>query len=67
MKLKEYIKSNGMSVSEFAHIVGISRQHMNNIIHGHRKVSRNIAVAIEDATDGELNRVQLIWPEDCEE
>ena len=67
MKIKDYIKNNGLTAVEFARIVGVSRQHMNNIIHGHRKVSRDIAVAIEDATGGDINRVQLVWPEDCEE
>lgn len=64
MSIQEYLEISHLSVSGFAQILGISRQHLNNIIHGHRNPSKKLAVVIEDTTGGQISRNELLWPEE---
>lgn len=50
--LAPWIKASGKTLTHIAEDLGISVQHVSNLLHGHTKPSRELAVAIERATGG---------------
>lgn len=50
-RLKEFIQANGLTQTEFAARMGVGVRTLNNIIHGHRKISVTYASMIARAAD----------------
>jgi len=52
MDLARYFKEKKMPVAEFAAIVGVHRTQMYKFKNGDRRPSLDVAIRIEEATDG---------------
>lgn len=52
--LKEYLSQHNLEIKSFAERIGYSREHLSNVINGHNKPSRHMAIIIEMYTDGEV-------------
>lgn len=70
MKLKEYLQTDGVCVADVARKVGVAPAYLYQMATGRRGVSAKRATAIEEATDGNVRRQDLlpsdwhrIWPE----
>ena len=70
MNLKSYISSGYGKAKELAAEIGINPSFLSQMAGGDRAVSPEYAVAIEQATNGEVTRKDLrpddwerIWPE----
>jgi len=50
MGLREYIKENGRS--KIAKAIGTSPAYVSQLVHGHRTITAETAIAIERATNG---------------
>ena len=61
MKLKLYIIENGFNVKQFAELLGCSRMHLSNIIHGRIKAGKFLAQAIENITDGAIKASDILF------
>ena len=48
--LAAWLKKNDKSLTEAAKQFGVSVQHISNVVHGHTKPSRELAVVIEQHT-----------------
>lgn len=48
--LARWLADNDLSLTEFAAVAKVSVQHISNIVHGHTKPSRELAVVIERHT-----------------
>jgi len=60
MTLTEYFKEEPVgAIAEMAEFLGVSSTWLSLIIHGHRKPSPKLAVAIEKATQGLVLRNEL--------
>jgi DNA-binding transcriptional regulator YdaS (Cro superfamily) len=60
MELKDYFKEEPKgAINEMAEFLGVSSTWLSLIIHGRRKPSPKLAVAIEKATQGLVARKQL--------
>lgn len=64
MLLKDYLRKYGIHVSEFARTLSVSREHLRSIIAGTNYPSRRLAIAIRNKTDGEVSKMELMFPED---
>lgn len=63
MQLKEYLLINKINYSTFSKKIGVSSTYINYIANGVRIPSRFIAKKIEDATEGSVNKIELMFPE----
>jgi transcriptional regulator with XRE-family HTH domain len=50
MKLKEYVYKNRVNISEMARQIGMSINHLNNIVHGKRIPGPELARRIQEQT-----------------
>lgn len=63
-EIKQAIEIAG-SQPRLAELTGISQQHISKMLRGQRHVSADVALAIERATNGQVNRSRLrpdYWP-----
>jgi len=60
--LKQIREKLGLTQEEFAWKIGISRSFYALIENGKRGISPDIAIAIEQATDGEIKKEWLVFP-----
>lgn len=58
MKLRDYLKQEGLSYTEFAKVAGISRHIVIHAIHG-RSVGLKSVMKIEKATQGAVKALDL--------
>jgi len=63
MKIIKYLKIKNLSQVSFSRQIGISHIYLNAIIHGRRNPSPAVALKIEEATGGEVTRMELLYPE----
>ena len=61
--IKAYLLRNKVSANKLAEEVGITREHLYAIIRGERTPRSDTALAIEEATKGEIKAEWLIFPE----
>jgi plasmid maintenance system antidote protein VapI len=57
--IRSYCLNKHISISEFAKRVGKSKTHIFNIIWGKSKSSDELALKIEEATNGEIKAIDL--------
>ena len=55
MKLLNWLKSNDISQRKFAAMIGVDFTTINKYCSGERLPSRDVAVKIEDITNGEVD------------
>ena len=65
--LKQIREKLGLTQEEFAWKIGISRSFYALIENGKRGISPDIAIAIEQATDGEIKKEWLVFPSQYQE
>jgi len=63
MILKEWLKSQQMSITSFAEIVGIDYTYVSRLKNGERRPSPDVALRIEQATKGMVTRMDLLYPD----
>ena len=61
--IEAYRKRKGLPQKEFAKLIGISQPHLANIENGVKKIRPDVALAIEQATNGEIKKEWLVFPE----
>lgn len=64
MQLAEYLFRKKIKQTEFARRVGVSRVHLGEILRGRRRPSIGLAKKIEQATDGDVSKEELLFPEE---
>jgi len=64
MLLKDYIKSNGIRIKDFADSLGTSYNYATQVINGHKRVGVEWAKKIERVTGGKVSRMEALYPED---
>lgn len=64
MLLKEYIKSNGIKIQDFANSLNTSYNYAAQVINGHKRVGPQWAKKIEAITGGKVTRMEMLYPED---
>jgi plasmid maintenance system antidote protein VapI len=55
MELREYIFFEKMTITSFAELVGVTRDHISGVIHGRYNASRKLAKRIYRATQGQVD------------
>jgi transcriptional regulator with XRE-family HTH domain len=63
MNLKAYRNQNNVKMAEIAGTVGKTVQHLYEIERGIAKPSAPLALRIEEATGGQVSRMELLYPE----
>jgi DNA-binding transcriptional regulator YdaS (Cro superfamily) len=64
MQLKEWLKKHRIKVTQMAEIIGISYLTLYRHLKGIQGITTNTAIAIERATNGAVNRLELMFPND---
>lgn len=64
MKLREWVKAERGRSIRLAETVGVQRSYITHLIRPGRYPGRSLAVRIEEATNGEVTRHELLWPEE---
>jgi len=65
MRLDIYLKTNGISQRDLAEKVKITATHMNLIANRRCTPSKKVAKVIEEMTNGEVTRMELLYPEEA--
>ena len=60
MRLKDYLK--GKNRDEFAKLIGTTKNYINLLTCGSRRPSPELALKIEEATNGEIHHDELLYP-----
>jgi hypothetical protein len=63
MTPRQYLKTNRITVTRCAADIGCSRGWLQNAVSG-LGCSKRLAKAFEDYTNGAINRLQLLYPEE---
>jgi len=63
MKLEEWKRWKGYSLAKCAEVLGISESYLSLILAGKRRTSPEMALQIENKTEGRIRREELVWPE----
>ncbi|WP_406870605.1 helix-turn-helix transcriptional regulator [Thioclava sp. 'Guangxiensis'] len=58
-KLRAYITGRSLTLEAFAKSVGCSTVHISTIVRGKKRPSLDLAIAIEDATSGEVRAIDF--------
>jgi len=66
MELKTYFDEKKSTRKAFCSAVGIHYQHLNNLLRKERNPSPALALRIEQATNGAVTRMELLYPEQKE-
>ena len=61
MQLTAYRQKHNLSIDDLAERLDMKRNSLISLLYGHRRPSLDVALAIEDATDGEVGPRD--WPE----
>jgi len=62
MELKEYLKQSKIKRQSFSDDLKIHYMHLNNIIRKTRRPSADLALRIEQATNGAVTLRELLFP-----
>lgn len=62
MELRNWIKKNQLSQLEMANRLKIHYSLLSRIVSGKRKPSLKLASLIEQATEGQVSRLELLYP-----
>ncbi|NGX51415.1 MAG: hypothetical protein K1060chlam2_01281 [Chlamydiae bacterium] len=62
MLLKEYLEKYGVSKSAFAKRIGKSREIIHLIVNKGHTPKADIALLIEEATEGKVTRSEVLYP-----
>lgn len=62
--ITKYRKKHDLTVKTMAERLGVSRVFMSYLEHGHRKPSLDMAKRIEKITNGEVSRMDVLYPEE---
>ncbi len=60
MNVKKYLDEKRLTYREFAEKLGVSAQYLQNIAYGKRKPSLDLAVKIEELSNGKLTPRDLL-------
>lgn len=61
MDLKKYLDNKRLTYAEFANQLGIHTHSLHNVVYGKKKPSLDLAVKIEELTDGEITAKDLLY------
>jgi len=64
MQLKDWLKKHRIKVTQMAEIIGISYLTLYRHLKGIQGITTKTAIAIERATNGAVNRLELMFPND---
>ena len=64
MELREYLFRHRKTQKEMAEKLGVSVNHFSLIVRGERKPSVTLAIKIEEVTEGEVTKEELIFPKE---
>ena len=67
MQLKEYLEVTGISRLYFSNLIGIRESNLSRYITGKVRPSLNMASKIEEATQGHVSRLEVLYPSEYEE
>jgi transcriptional regulator with XRE-family HTH domain len=67
MDLREWLFRKRKSVTDFAKEIGVSRNHINAIVNGRGRPGANLAKQIQNATNGEVTIMELLYPQEQKE
>lgn len=62
MTLREWLDNNEIKPWRFAKEHGFCAPHIYQYLNGDRNIGPNTAVRIEEATNGEVDRRDALWP-----
>jgi DNA-binding transcriptional regulator YdaS (Cro superfamily) len=63
MKLEDYINWKKLAWADFAKILGVDPTYMSRLKHGKISWSPEMALKVEQATDGHVTKESLVWPD----
>lgn len=63
MELREWLFRKRMTVTELAKELGVSRPYLNSIVLGVKRPGPQLAKKIEEATNGSVKVLELLFPE----
>ncbi len=63
MELKEFLKDGRIRQNRFAEIIAISKNYLSEIVNKKRRPSPDLALRIEEATCGKVDRLELLYPD----
>lgn len=61
--IKDFCKNKQIKIKDFAGILKIPPTYLSQIIIGYRRPSPELAAKIEQATGGQVSRLELLYPE----
>lgn len=59
-KLIDYLISRRLSIRDFSSLCECSRQHIHNVKNGSQRISKKLVKKIEEVTNGEVTRYDLL-------
>ena len=62
MELREYLFKHRKTQTEMAKQLGVSTNHLSQIVRNERRPSIELAIKIEKLTEGEVTKEELIFP-----
>lgn len=60
--LQNYLNDSKITQRKFSESLGIHYMYLNQIVNGTRRPSPNLALRIEQATDGQVTLRELLFP-----
>jgi len=64
MELKWYCEKQKLRYKRLAELLGVTPSHVTQLINGKRRPSPELALKIEEVTQGAVTRMELLYPED---
>lgn len=62
MNLQQWQKEKTISNAELAEFIGVHVSYLSHLRKGRRKVSPELALKIEELTDGAVDKLELLYP-----
>jgi len=62
--LKKFLKDQMINQNSFSKQIRISQAYLSLILNGYRNPSPDLALRIEEATGGKVNRLDLLYPKE---
>lgn len=66
MLFKDWLKKNNMRPYTAARAMGVDHAIIYKYLNHRLPVSKNVAVLVEEFTDGAVSRSEMLWPDDYE-
>lgn len=63
MNLKTYLKKTGTTTAMLAAKIAVAQSYVSQLALMNRRPSPDLALKIEQATNGEVTRMELLYPE----